>query len=90
MHSLASLINFLPHHIHMLTWFLDSSGPDIWQEVSAVVIRTDIVNCKCKSQAAEMKLELPLYTVTAALLSANVHTDWWWNEEIVPVLQTNE
>lgn len=74
----------------MLTWFLDSYGSDIWQKGSAVVIRTNMVNCKCKSQAAEMKLKLPLFTVTAALLSGNVHNDWLWNEEIGPVLQTNE
>ena len=73
----------------MLTWCLDSCSSDIWQKGSAVVIRTNMVNCKCKSQAAEMKLKLLLFTVTAALLSANVHTGWWWNEEIEPVLQTN-
>jgi len=74
----------------MLTWFLGSSGSDIWQKGSAVMIRINMVNCKCKSQTAEMKLKLPLYTVTAALLSGNVHSDWWWNEETGSVLQTNE
>jgi hypothetical protein len=74
----------------MLTWFLGSSSSDIWLKGSAVVIGTNMVNSKCKSQTAEIKLKLPLYTVTAALLSGNVHTDWWWNEETGPVLQTNE
>ena len=74
----------------MLTWFLGCSSSDIWQKGYAVVIRTNTVNCKFKSQAVEMKLKVPLYTVTAALLSGNVHTDWWWNEETGPVLQTNE